>query len=309
MKDNYGREINYLRVSLTQRCQLNCVYCGRKPPDTCELSPAEIEKAVGLFARCGIKKVRLTGGEPLMRSDIPEIVSRIKNIGGIEKVALTTNGIRLADNMKALASAGLDAVNVSLDSADREGYKAVTGSDRLDKVLEGISAAVGCGGMTVRINAVLMKGINDNAADGLIELAHDDPVDVRFIELMPFGGDSSRLVTGNEIVAARPFLKLCEKQEKGSPAVYYSADGYKGKIGFISPVSAKFCAECSRIRLLSDGSIRPCLGYPGLFVLRPYLDDEEKALEIIRNAILSKPAAHVFSECPGGLEAMNRIGG
>ena len=314
MTDSFGRTIEYLRLSVTQRCNLNCLYCGADCPDLDELTAEETEKTVKAFALCGIRKVRLTGGEPLVRSDIAEIAERVSRIDGIEKTALTTNGVLLKEYATALKKAGLDTVNISLDSLDKETYKRITGSDCLKKVLEGIDAAESAG-LKVRINAVLMRGVNDGEALSLVNLAKDKRLDVRFIELMPFsdtGKNEAMIIKGEEILSRFDFLKpveLTKNKADKSVAKYYTAEGFKGQIGLISPVSEKFCDECNRIRLLSNGEIKPCLAHEETFGLRRYLDDTEKAAEVIKKAIEAKPKGHRFGCEYGNIHAMNKIGG
>ncbi len=316
MIDGYNRKINYLRVSVTKRCNLNCTYCGAECEKDTELSRDEILKLVSTFAKLGITKVRLTGGEPLVRSDICEIAEGIAKIEGIKKLALTTNGVLLSKYAARLKEAGVNAVNISLDTTDKKQYEQITGFDLLDKVYEGIDEAERVGLSPIRLNAVLIRGQNDNQAEKLIYIARDRKIDVRFIELMPFSdeGDNEKLVIrGEEILAAFPYLKEVNESKKGnfekSVARYYSAEGFKGRIGFITPVSDKFCSECNRIRLLSDGKVKPCLGSEKVFDLKPYLDDEEFLLRKAEEAILSKPMEHKFSCGYGHSHGLNKIGG
>lgn len=316
MIDGYGRKINYLRVSVTKRCNLNCTYCGAECERTEELTEDEILKLVSAFASLGITKVRLTGGEPLVRSDICEIAEGIARMEGIKKLALTTNGVLLAKYAGRLKEAGVNAVNISLDTTDKEQYKKITGFDLLDKVYEGIDKAERVGLSPIRLNAVLIRGHNDDQTEKLISIARDRKIDVRFIELMPFSdaGDNERLVIkGEEILAAFPYLKAVEDDKKKgfekSVARYYTADGFKGRIGFITPVSDKFCGECNRIRLLSDGKVKPCLGCERVFDLKAYLDDEELLLKKAEEAILAKPMEHQFSCGYGHSHGLNKIGG
>ena len=311
MKDSFGREISYLRVSVTQRCNLNCVYCGKADCEKKEneLSPAAIRTLVSAFAKCGVKKVRVTGGEPLVRSDICEIVSAIRSADGVETVALTTNGVYLKRFAKDLKNAGLDSVNVSLDSTDGSTYRHLTGADVLGRVLEGVDEAERVGLSPIKINAVLMRGVNSDGAGELINLAKNRSIDVRFIELMPFsdeGEDSSLIVTGDEILREFPFLKPVESEE--STAKYYSAEGFKGRVGLISPITHKFCSSCNRIRLLSDGRVKPCLGYETAYDILQFIDDENKLLEEVKNIILKKPAGHSFGNENAG-HGLNRTGG
>ena len=316
MIDGYGRKINYLRVSVTKRCNLNCSYCGAACEKDQELSKDEILKLVSAFARLGITKVRLTGGEPLVRSDICEIAQGIAKTPGIKKLAITTNGVLLSKYAKRLKEAGVNAVNISLDTTDKKQYEKITGFDLLDKVFEGIDEAERVGLSPIRLNAVLIRGQNDNQAEKLISIAKERKIDVRFIELMPFSdeGDNEKLVIkGEEILAAFPYLKEINETQKSnfekSVARYYTSEGFKGQIGFITPVSDKFCGECNRIRLLSDGKVKPCLGCEKVFDLRPFLDNEELLVKKAEEAILSKPMEHKFSCGYGHSHGLNKIGG
>ena len=312
MLDSFGREVNYLRVSLTQRCNLNCAYCGAGRPDLRELRADEIVRITAVCAALGVSKVRLTGGEPLLRDDVAEIAAGIRGVPGIRKLAVTTNGVCLAQKAAALREAGVDAVNISLDTLDAARYKKLTGKAALPRVLEGVDAALAAGFRHVRINSVLIRGENDGEAEKLIALAKDRPVDVRFIELMPFSSaeqNAARMVTARELLARFPFLTPAGTETDGGAAKYYYAPGYLGRIGFISPVSDKFCDTCNRLRLLSTGELRPCLGHEQTFDLRPYLDDAGKMKAIVQAAILAKPVGHNFDCAYGGLHAMNKIGG
>lgn len=314
MTDKFGREINYLRVSVTQRCNLHCVYCGSEAPDPDELSADEIVTLVAAFAGCGFDKVRLTGGEPLLRGDIADIAAGIRAVEGIKKLTLTTNGILLAKYAAALKEAGVSAVNVSLDTLDKAGYRNLTGADRLDDVLNGIREARAAG-LKVRTNSVLIRGENDAQASRLIELAKQDDIDVRFIELMPFSDDNKNkelMITGEELLRRFPFLTpvgATGTPFEKSVARYYEAAGYTGRIGLITPVSENFCDSCNRIRLLSDGRVRPCLGHEETVDLRPFIRDKDALAEMIRKAVYAKPKGHEFSCEYGSRHAMNKIGG
>ena len=311
MLDSFGRDITYLRVSVTERCNLNCVYCGKEACEKreTELTPAQIEKIVIAAAKCGITKVRLTGGEPLVRNDICEIAARIRAIPGIQKLSITTNGVYLQKYAAALKAAGVDSVNVSLDSADEGVYRHLTGAHVLHRVMEGINAAQAAGLQPIKINAVLMKGVNADGAVELIELARTRPLDVRFIELMPFSdpGEDERLrVTGEEILHDFPFLTPTGETE--GTAVYYAAPGFPGRVGLINPVSRKFCAHCNRLRLLSNGSLKPCIGYDTVYDIMPYIDDEKRLAEEIAAVIRKKPAGHDF-ENNSPSHGLNKTGG
>ena len=312
MKDKLGREMDYLRISLTDKCNLNCVYCKGGSEHTKELSCGQIIKIVKAFACCGIRKVRLTGGEPLLRSDITEIIESIKEIDGIEKIVLTTNGVFLKKYAAKLKAAGLSAVNISLDTTDRKKYFELTGADKLNDVFEGIKEAQRVGLTPVRINSVLIKGRNDDSAEALVRLAEKNNIDVRFVELMPFtkeGQSEEKIVTGDEILKLFPKLTPIKNDGDKSVARYFTAEGFKGRVGLITPVSNKFCSECNRIRLLSDGKVRPCLGDVTEVDLVPFINDENELFEQIRDIIYNKPANHSFLCDYGKFHSMNRIGG
>ncbi len=316
MIDRYGRDINYLRVSVTKRCNLNCSYCGTKNEKSPELTPLQIEKIVRAFASCGITKVRLTGGEPLIRKDIIEIAERIADIDSIKKIAVTTNGIFLKNYAAELKKAGVTAVNISLDTTDKEQFRAITGYDGLHKVFEGIDECERVGLSPIRLNAVLTKGKNENQAESLISIAKDRKIDVRFIELMPFSSDGEKdelVVKGEEILRSfpqlKPFIKEGTTEFEKSVAKYYTAENYKGRVGFITPVSNRFCSECNRIRLLSDGKIKPCLGNNAVYDVMDYIDNEERLREEIEKIIMSKPREHSFSCGYGNHHGLNLIGG
>ena len=311
MKDRFGREISYLRVSVTQRCNLNCVYCGKEDCEKkeTELSPAVIEELVRAFAACGIRKVRVTGGEPLVRGDLCEILGKLRAIDGVETLALTTNGVYLAQYAEQLKQAGLDSVNISLDSTDGSTYRHLTGADVLQRVFAGIDAAQAAGLSPIKVNAVLMKGVNSDGAGNLINLAKTRNIDVRFIELMPFSdaGETDALrVTGSEILQAFPFLQPIDHEE--GTARYYSAPGFLGRIGLIDPISRKFCANCSRIRLLADGKVKPCLGEDAVYDLLPFLGDPHALREEAARIIQQKPAGHHFAS-QSVTHGLNKTGG
>ena len=316
MIDSYGRKINYLRVSVTKRCNLNCSYCGAcNEKDNTELTAEQIEKIVRAFAHCGITKVRLTGGEPLVRRDICDVAERISRIDGIKKLALTTNGIRLKELAPSLKDAGVTAVNISLDTTDPEQYKQLTGFDGLQKVFDGIAECEKARLSPLRLNAVLIKGQNDSQAESLINIARNRKIDVRFIELMPFsdeGENESLIIKGEDILKQFPFLKPISSDKtdfEKSVARYYEAEGFKGRIGFITPISDKFCSECNRIRLLSDGKVKVCLGNEEVINLMDVIDNEELLRESVREAIISKPMEHKFSCGYGKNHGLNKIGG
>lgn len=309
MKDRFGREINYLRISVTQRCNFRCAYCGAAQADADELTPEQFALFAAAFARAGITKIRLTGGEPLIRQDIAEIARAVRRAAEPETLAITTNGFLLREKAPALKQAGVDAVNISLDTLDPECFRRITGRDALSAVLAGLETALTQGFRRVKVNAVLLRGVNDGDADRLLALARDYPVDVRFIELMPTGdGDDykKRMIPSGELLARFPQLSPAAGED--GAAEYYAAEGFRGRVGLISPVSKKFCNDCSRIRLLADGRVKPCLGQKETVDLRPFLTDADRLYAEICGCIRNKPAGHHF-EASRGLAPMNQIGG
>ncbi|SHE46109.1 GTP 3',8-cyclase MoaA [Alkalibacter saccharofermentans] len=319
MKDRYGRKIEYLRISVTQNCNLKCIYCDPEG-DNCKedmdnnLSPVEIESIVRSMAKIGIKKVRITGGEPLVRSDIVEIVKRVSSVKGIEDVSMTTNGISLHRYARQLKDGGLKRLNVSIDSLKEEKFRMITGGGDLKKTLEGIDMALDVGLMPIKINTVLIRGVNDDEIDDFINLSKDRPIESRFIELMPIGDfgekNADKIVFNADVINERPYLKYLKRSDKGAPAQYYTVEGYQGKVGFISPMSHKFCSDCNRIRLTSDGRIRPCLGDNGevdiMEMLRKNPGDLDK---LIHEIVYNKPIGHHFGEDYSSSRKMSRIGG
>lgn len=311
MKDKLGREINYLRLSVTKRCNLNCSYCGNKKNGIeNELTLDEIKILTQVLSSKGIKKVRLTGGEPLMREDITDIARAVKKVNGIEHLYITTNAVFLDKKADELKEAGVDGVNISLDTLDCGLYKSLTGTDSLEKVKDGFNKALETGFSSVKINSVLVRGKNDSEAQKLITLAKDNKIDVRFIELMPFSkqGEDERLVIKTEELLERfPFLVPVEEQEPGA-AQYYTAEGFSGRIGFISPRSRKFCGSCNRIRVLSDGKIKPCLGNDVTYDIRRYINNKDMLSEKIDEIIYNKPSSHRFEDGEH-FRGLNLIGG
>lgn len=311
MKDSFGRDITYLRVSVTERCNLNCVYCGKTDcaKKEKELTAQEIYAIASAFVRCGVTKIRLTGGEPLVRNDVVQIVDLLHAIPQLQTLAMTTNGVYLKQYAADLRRAGLAGVNISLDSTDGSTYRKLTGADVLHRVLEGVDEAMRVGLTPIKINAVLLRGVNDAGAADLIALAKEQPIDVRFIELMPFsdaGEDASRIVTNDGLLTRFGFLTPLG--ERDGTAQLYAAPGFRGRVGFISPVSHRFCGTCNRMRLLSDGQVKPCLGEDTVYDVRAYLADADALTKRIRQIIWNKPAGHHFGESPLS-HGLNRTGG
>lgn len=315
MRDWMGRDLTYLRLSLTERCNLKCIYC-REENEFCkgrhELTLPELEQLVAVFIELGITKIRLTGGEPLVRRDLEEIISMISQYPQVHDLSMTTNAQGLEDRVGALHRAGLKRVNISMDSLDPERYRRMTRGGDLHQVLRGIEAALR-EEMLVKINAVLVRGENDVEVDSFLTFARELPVDVRFIELMPFsdvGGRRDRRVLGSEILRVHPELHAITPRAINQPSEDYTAEGFRGRIGFINPVSHKFCKYCNRIRLTSDGKLRMCLGHDEETDLRTYLQTHsEQLFSVIRDAMFHKPEKHSFEENYRANRTMNQIGG
>ncbi len=293
MRDWMGRDLHYLRVSLTERCNLKCIYC-REENAHCkakkELSLEEFTRLMQVFVALGVTKVRLTGGEPLVRRDLEQIVRMTAGFPQIRDISMTTNAQGLADRLSALHAAGLRRINISLDSLDPARYRRMTRGGDLSEVYKGMEAAAR-ENMPVKLNVVLVRGENDQEIDRFIALARAYPIDVRFIELMPFsalGTRDDRRVPGQEILERHPELHPVAPHDVSQPSQDYQADGFAGRVGLINPISHKFCADCNRIRLTSDGKLRMCLGDDHETDLRPWMNDRRLA-QVIRDAVYHKP--------------------
>lgn len=315
MKDGFGRSIDYLRLSVTERCNLRCAYCRADEgecPKARELSAEEFTRAVKVFAKLGIHKVRLTGGEPLLRKDILQLVENIAAINGIKELSMTTNAQQLNGREALLKQAGLDRINISIDSLNPDRFKAMCGGD-LALVFKGIEESIAVGLTPVKLNVVLIRGKNDDEVDDFIEFTRTNPVDVRFIELMPMGElgqDPSLRVSNAELIRARPHLKPLTPRYPSQPSRDYQVEGYLGRVGFISPHSQKFCYLCNRVRLMSDGKLRLCLGHNAETSILDALHEGDDALEkLISQAILNKPMQHEFEAEFLPNKNMSRIGG
>ena len=318
MIDQHGRNIEYLRLSVTERCDLNCVYCREKgvcnsvKGSARELTPDEVRAAMREMAALGVKKVRLTGGEPLLRSDIAGLIAAVNGENGLYDLCMTTNAQRLSQYAKPLKAAGLMRVNISLDSLKPEKYRELTRGGDINNVLHGIDAAVSAGLSPIKLNVVTVKGQNDCEIDDFIEFTRDNPVDVRFIELMPigrFGQDESHRVYNSDILRAHPELEPVKKRCKSQPSEDYRIAGYLGRVGFISPLSHRFCEDCNRVRLTSDLKLIPCLGSELEIDLRPVINDAAALRSLIESGIFNKPGGHHFNERGKDGRGMDRIGG
>lgn len=327
MIDTCGRNIDYIRISLTDRCNLRCVYCMPEEgmpflPHDMIMSYEEILRLCRVFASLGIHKVKLTGGEPLVRKNAAFLIEELKKIDGIDNVTMTTNGILLKEQMKQLAKAGLDAVNISLDTLSGEQFEKLTRFNELENVMHGIEEALRYPEISVKINCVPIRGKNmENTVVQMVGMAEKQNIHVRFIELMPIGigkeldgynEDSLKEIIEKEYGKLVPYQKTLGN----GPCVYYSLDGFKGKVGFISAVSHKFCNKCNRIRLTSDGYLKNCLQYSDGINLKEKMNSgitDEELKKVIYETILQKPKGHEFdkAEKNNGLEErrMSQIGG
>ena len=317
MIDTYGRQITYLRLSVTELCNLRCRYC--MPEDgVCKkrheqmLTQEEMVTAIRAAAALGITKLRITGGEPLVKANIVELCREAAAVDGIREVCLTTNGTLLPKLAAPLREAGVNRLNISLDTMDADRFRYITRVGELSDAVRGIEAALDCCFDKVKINTVLIGGFNDVEIAALADLTRHWPVDVRFIELMPmydsgdFGPDAFIPYT----VVTEKLPELEPLPADGSVAKLYHLPGALGNIGLISPVSAHFCAECNRIRITADGKIKPCLHSSDEISVKGL--DYDGMLETIRSAILSKPRWHgqlSYSERSRANRNMNQIGG
>ena len=316
MNDRFGRTISYLRLSLTERCTLKCTYCRAGDGDCLkksELTQDEFLRITRAFAQIGVKKVRLTGGEPMLRRDLLSIISGIRAIEQIQEITMTTNGQHLRGMSHALKAAGLDRLNISLDSLKPERYHGITGGGSLEHVLIGIEEAFAAGFETMKLNVVLLRGENDDETEDFIALTKDRNLTVRFIEYMPLGEtDRADLrITGAEILKKHPQLMPVVPSYIGQPARDYQMPGHIGRVGLIDPVSHRFCADCNRVRVMSDGMLRACLGSNEEFSLKQALEHEsDDALNaVIARAIAQKPESHCFDEGFSAKKTMSSIGG
>lgn len=331
MLDAMGREIDYLRISVTDRCNLRCVYC--MPENGIQMSKHEdiltydeIKRLCIIFSSMGVKYIRITGGEPLVRRNITELIKEIKAVKGIEKVTLTTNGVLLESLLPKLYESGIDGINVSLDSMDRETYAKMTRCDVLPQVLNGIKCAYDMK-IPLKINCVSMQKVKGSSgledAERILQVAEyakNHTVDIRFIELMPIGyGKESEFLSEDEIkrmLESKYGVLTCDEKIRGNgPGHYYSIDGFAGRIGFISAMSHKFCDSCNRVRLTSQGYLKSCLQYNIGTDLRELLRNQGTDEEIeaaARLAIQNKPAGHQFRETvieKAECSCMSQIGG
>ncbi len=325
LKDRFSRIIDYMRISITDRCNLRCIYCM---PHELEplihkeiLTYEEIIRIVKVGARLGVRKVRITGGEPLARKNVQYLIRKLKEIDGIEDLSMTTNGVLLNRYAREVKESGLDRVNVSLDSLRKERYREITRGGSLEEILSGIELAEKIGLDPVKINAVIIRGINDDEIEDFARLTLTTPYHVRFIEFMP-GTDNywseDRCVPMKEIKERiyKTFGELIPvKVRKHGPARYFRISGASGVIGFISAVTHHFCSECNRLRITPDGKIRPCLFSDTEIDLRSAIRrgaDDDEIERLLRLSVAVKPEGHRISEdIPAGVinRPMSKLGG
>jgi len=322
--DPFGRNIDYVRLSVTDRCDLRCFYCMPKgykefeEPDDW-LTFDEIERIIGAFTQLGINKVRLTGGEPLVRKNLAQLTNRLSKVSGVEDMSLSTNAVKLEKFAQPLFDSGVQRLNVSLDCVDPEKYKEITGGGKLDKVLKGLAAAKEAGFSPIKINMVVMRGINDDHIFEMIDFCAEQDFILRLIETMPMGS------TGKEAslryIPLHEIQKIIEQRYKLVPAVfpgagparYLSIPEKDLKIGLITPISQHFCETCNRVRMGVNGTLYLCLGqehqYPLRDLLRQGITDDELQQHLIK-ALALKPLKHEFNEKPDdALRVMSVTGG
>ena len=333
MKDSHGRVIDYLRISLTDRCNFRCVYC--MPADgVCSMGHdeilriEEIERLVRVAAGLGIRSVRLTGGEPLVRKGVVDLVDAITDIPGIENVSMTTNGVLLPAMIDDLRAAGLSRVNISLDTLDPDQFRTITRVGRLEDTLAGIDAALAAGLNPVKVNAVAVRSLEQNFL-AFAKLSIDRPLHVRFIEYMPVGdtsedagtgwgkgdvipsGELSQPINRRAVAAGLPSLRAAgaAKPLGWGPARYFEFPGARGSVGFISPLSRHFCSECTRLRVTADGKVRPCLFSDTEYDVRAALraGDDGAVRAVLLRALGAKPDEH--HDKVGTDRKMSQIGG
>ena len=328
LTDPFGRDITYLRISLTDRCNMRCVYClpasgNHWTPLPELLSDDQILQIVGQAARLGVSKIRLTGGEPLVRPGLINLVRRIAALPGIQDISLTTNGLLLESMAAPLAQAGLKRVNISLDTLDQDKFKRITRFGNFERVWRGILAAERAGLAPLKLNAVIVRGLNADELTALASLTIDHPWHMRFIEIMPIGNTQAwgqgfpaadtRYFSLQEMHSALADLHM---QPEPAPIGHATARTFRipgalGTVGFISPLGEHFCENCNRLRLTADGRLRSCLVVPAEVTLREALRHGEPLESYFRQAVLNKPQQHdlVIAEPAGALRGMSQIGG
>jgi len=323
--DQFGRRITYLRLSVTDRCDFRCTYCMAEKmtflPHDHLMSFEECERVVRVFTELGVTKVRITGGEPLVRRNVLGLLQRIGSTPGVKELVLTTNGSQLADQAHDLVAAGVKRLNISLDSVDPERFRAITRLGRLEQVIAGIDAARVAGFRRIKLNAVLMRGVNDDELVSLVDFAVDRGLDIAFIEEMPLGsvgGRNERYISSDEALErlGTRFTLTASDETTGGPARYWRVAGSDSRVGFIAPHSHNFCDSCNRVRITARGDLYPCLGQdnvvPLLPVLREHPHDDDPLRAAISEGLGMKPWGHEFvdqREAPKVMRFMSLTGG
>src|SRR3990172_2037968 len=322
--DPFGRTISYVRLSVTDKCDLRCFYCLPKGFKGFEepahwLTFDEIERVIGVFGALGVSRIRITGGEPLVRKNIPHLAARLAALPGIEDLSLSTNATQLQKQAVALRLAGITRINVSLDSLNAERFHDITGGGQLDQVIAGLMAAKAAGFHPIKINMVAMKGVNEDEIEAMVEFCIEHDFTLRLIETMPMG-NTGRAAGDHYLDLQDVKKRLAEKYHLipgvmpgGGPARYVQVAGTNLRIGFITPISQHFCATCNRVRLSVDGTLYMCLGQDSKFELRPLLRagiSDADLKQAIYQAIALKPERHEFNEKPAQvIRFMSMTGG
>ena len=325
LTDSFGREVNYLRLSVTDRCNLRCTYCMAENmtflPKQQILSLEELRDTARAFVELGVRKIRLTGGEPLIRRDILKLVGSLASLPGLDELTMTSNGVMLPKMAQPLKDAGLARINISIDSLKPERFKALTRVGELDEVLAGIRAAGAAGFQRIKLNAVILAGFNDDEVLNLARFAVDNQMDISFIEEMPLGEISSHKRTNTKISSEQirqqleTEFKLSDTADTtGGPSRYARVANSDSRIGFISPMSNNFCSSCNRVRLTAEGRLLLCLGNEHSLdlreILRSYPGDSERLKNNIVRAMENKPERHYFdAEQTDIVRFMNMTGG
>ena len=324
--DSFGREINYARLSVTDRCDFRCVYCMAEKmtfvPKKDVLSLEELYQTAAALIASGIRKIRLTGGEPLIRNDIMWLIKKISRLEGLEELTLTTNGSQLVKYAEQLKTYGVRRINISIDTLDADKFQTITRTGKLQPVLDGIDAAIDAGFESIKLNSVILKNRNDDEIIPLINFAKKRSIDIAFIEEMPLGDivEHDRLLafcSSDEIrqIIEQEFSLTPSDKKTNGPAKYFSLTNSPTKIGFISPHSHNFCGDCNRIRITVEGQLLLCLGNEHSVDLRTLLRNQhyhrDQLIQAIKNSMSIKPERHYFNlaEQPQIVRFMNATGG
>lgn len=328
LEDSYGRLISYLRLSITDRCDFRCTYCMSEDveflPRDAVMSLEECLRIARIFTEMGVKKIRVTGGEPLVRKNALWLFEALGKLPGLQELVLTTNGSQLARYAPALRNAGVSRVNISLDTLQPERFRQITRSGSLSDVLDGLTAALGAGFERVKLNTVMVKGLNDDEFVTLLNFAREQGTDISFIEEMPFGerskhGSTPEFVRTEDALAhlSEHFSLTPTQETSGGPARYWRLPDSPIRVGFISPHNSHFCESCNRVRMACNGTLYPCLGQNQardlLPLLRAHPHDDAPLRAAIEAAIQTKPEHHSFNDAPSGqiimLRPMSLTGG